>query len=183
PVQVGDPITITSTICGRGNFDRANAPVLEDESGWHKYPPSSKFKQDDEVGISGAKTFEMVLSPNEKKQTLPILAFCYFDPVKEHYVTLRSEPIAITVQGGPTPTQSAVASATAPAVPATAASPSSSGQPAGVGKPADILYQLTERPTSTESFSPFYTRSAFWIAQLVPLLAVIGFAGWKLGQV
>ena len=67
-VQVGDPITVTNTISGRGNFDRVNAPVIEDERGWHKYPPSSKFKQDDEVGLSGTKTFETVLSPNEKKQ-------------------------------------------------------------------------------------------------------------------
>src|SRR5881394_1681881 len=99
-VQVGDPITVTSTISGRGNFDRVNAPAVEDEHGWHKYPPSSKFKQDDEVGISGTKTFEMVLSPNENKQTLPVLAFSYFDPAKERYITLRSEPEAITVQGG-----------------------------------------------------------------------------------
>src|SRR5436190_127248 len=73
-VQVGDPITVTNTISGRGNFDRVNAPVIEDERGWHKYPPSSKFKQDDEVGLSGTKTFEMVLSPNEKKPGLPLLA-------------------------------------------------------------------------------------------------------------
>ncbi len=56
-LQVGDPITVTTAISGRGNFDRVNAPVVEDERGWHKYPPSSKFKQDDEVGISATKTF------------------------------------------------------------------------------------------------------------------------------
>src|SRR5213596_3996500 len=94
-VQVGDPITVTTTISGRGNFDRVNAPAIEDERGWHKYPPSSKFKQDDEVGISGTKTFEMVLSPNEKKPGLPLLAFSYFDPVKAQYVTLPSQPIPI----------------------------------------------------------------------------------------
>src|SRR5213083_1042838 len=99
-VQVGDPITVTTTISGRGNFDRVNTPSLEDESGWHKYPPSSKFKQDDEVGISGTKTSETVISPNENKQSLPVLAFSYFDPAKEQYVTLHSEPTAITVQGG-----------------------------------------------------------------------------------
>src|SRR5213083_3502743 len=99
-VQVGDPITVTTTISGRGNFDRVNAPLLEDDRGWHKYPPSSKFKQDDEVGISGTKSFEMVVSPNENKQSLPVLAFSYFDPAKEQYVTLHSEPTAITVQGG-----------------------------------------------------------------------------------
>ena len=69
--QVGDPITVTTTITGRGNFDRVTAPVLEDERGWHKYPPSDKFKQDDDVGISGTKTFETVLSAKENKQALP----------------------------------------------------------------------------------------------------------------
>src|SRR5215469_15913476 len=107
-VQVGDPITVTTTISGRGNFDRVNAPLLEDDHGWHKYPPSSKFKQDDEVGISGEKTFETVLSPNENKQSLPELAFSYFDPAKEQYVTLHSETMAITVQGGaPAPAMAA----------------------------------------------------------------------------
>src|SRR2546421_10175381 len=90
-VQVGDPITVTSTITGRGNFDRMSGPTLEEERGWHKYPPSSKFKQDDDVGISGEKTFEMVIAPNEKKPAVPPLVFAYFDPGKENYVTLRSE--------------------------------------------------------------------------------------------
>jgi hypothetical protein len=176
-VQVGDPITVTAAISGRGNFDRVNAPVVEDERGWHKYPPSSKFKQDDEVGISGTKTFETVLSPNEKKQSLPLLAFSYFDPVKEQYVTVRSEPIAISVQGG------AVAANVAPtqpgsSPPATATRPVPATQ--STAKPQDILYQLTERPRAAESFAPFYTRRGFWGAQLIPLLALIGFAVWKI---
>src|SRR5437870_1966471 len=176
-VQVGDPITVTSTISGRGNFDRVNAPVVEDEHGWHKYPPSSKFKQDDEVGISGAKSFETVLSPNEKKQSLPMLAFSYFDPVKEQYVTLRSEPIAISVQGGAV---AANVAATQPgsSPPTTATRPVPATQ--STAKPQDILYQLTERPRFTESFAPIYTRRVFWGAQLIPLLALIGFAVWKI---
>src|SRR5437868_13070386 len=48
-VQIGDPITIKAAISGRGNFDRMDAPELSDERGWHKYPPSSNFKQD-EIG-------------------------------------------------------------------------------------------------------------------------------------
>ena len=175
-VQVGDPITVTSAISGRGNFDRVNAPVIEDERGWHKYPPSSKFKQDDEVGISGTKTFETVLSPNEKKQTLPPLAFSYFDPVKEQYVTVRSEPIAISVQGG-----AAVANVAADQ----AGSPASAKAPAGKSpapatKPQDILYQLTDRGRAMESFAPIYTRRFFWAAQLIPLLALLGFVVWKI---
>jgi BatD DUF11 like domain len=169
-VQVGDPITVTSTISGRGNFDRVNAPTLEDEHGWHKYPPSSKFKQDDEVGISGTKTFEMVLSPNEKKQSIPLLAFSYFDPVKERYMTLYSDPIAITVQGGAAPGPSIGAQPASPAQAATTAAPA---------KPQDILYQLTERGR-VQSFTPLYARPTFWTAQLIPLLALLGLAGWKI---
>ena len=178
-VQVGDPVTVTTTISGRGNFDRVNAPVVEDESGWHKYPPSSKFKQDDEVGISGTKTFEMVLSPNEKKQTLPLLAFSYFDPVKEQYVTLHGEPIPLSVEGSALVTQNAGASQPAAPFPTTVpvrpAAPTAS-------KPQDILYQLTERPRAAEAFAPIYANRLFWIAQLIPLLALVGFAGWRIRQ-
>src|SRR6266487_2984217 len=173
-VQVGDPITVTSTISGRGNFDRVNAPAIEDERGWHKYPPSSKFKQDDEVGLSGSKTFETVLSPNEKKQAVPVLAFSYFDPVKEQYVTLRSESIAITVQGGATAAQNITASQPASASPAKAVAPQRTE------KPQDILYQLTDRPAMAETFAPLYPRPVFWTVQLDTLLALIGLAGWKI---
>jgi len=171
-VQVGDPITVTSTISGRGNFDRVGAPVIDDERGWHKYPPSSKFAKDDEVGISGTKTFDTVLSPNEKKQSVPVMEFAYFDPVKEQYATLRSDPIAINVEGG------AVAAASPVAVPPESRR-SSVGTPA---KPHDILYQLAERPKVAQSFTPLYERPTFWSAQLIPLLALLGLIGWKFRQ-
>ena len=177
-VQVGDPITVTSTITGRGNFDRTNAPAIEDEHGWHKYPPSSKFKQDDDVGISGSKTFEMVLTPNEQKSNIPPFVFSYFNPLKESYVTLRSDAIPVRVEGG------AVAAATPPGstTPATA----SSGTPAVASakpqpKPQDILYQLTERGR-VQSFTPTYARPVFWMAQIFPLAALLGFIGLKIQQ-
>src|SRR2546423_1375489 len=179
-VQVGDPITITSTISGRGNFDRMNGPSLEDERGWHKYPPSSKFKQDDDVGISGEKTFEMVLAPNENKTAVPPLVFAYFDPVKDNYVTLRSDAMPITVEGGAAPAPSAAA----PSKP-TASTPSTTASaaptPAATAKPADILYQLNDLGR-VRSFTPLYGRSVFWIAQLLPLLLLLGFVGWKIKQ-
>jgi BatD DUF11 like domain len=177
-VQVGDPITVTTTISGRGNFDRVNAPLLEDDRGWHKYPPSSKFKQDDEVGISGTKTFETVISPNENKQNLPVLAFSYFDPAKEQYVTLHSEPMAIAVQGG---AASNVAAQPPSSSPATVAR----GRPtiSNSTKPNDILYQLTEPSRTVGSFEPLYTRRGFWAAQSLPLMALLVFAGWKIRRV
>ena len=175
-VQVGDPITVTSTIAGRGNFDRMNGPALEDERGWHKYPPSSKFKQDDDVGMSGEKTFEMVIAPNEKKPAVPPLVFAFFDPVKETYVTLRSTAVPIQVEGGAGPS-----AATAPAVAATSAAPTSTvgATPAPTAKPQDILYQLIDLGR-VRSFTPIYARPVFWIAQLVSFILLLGFVGWKI---
>src|SRR5215211_4049946 len=119
--QAGDPITVTSILTGRGNFDRVTAPVLDDERGWHQYPPSDKFKQDDDVGISGSKTFETVVSAKERKDKLPPLAFTFFDPVRESYVTLKSEEIPLQVQGGAPPAPAPVAAApSAPAAPPSA---------------------------------------------------------------
>ncbi len=173
-VQAGDPITVTATISGRGNFDRMNAPVLTDEHGWHKYPPSSKFKQDDDVGFSGEKTFETVIAPNEKKTALPPLAFAYFDPIKENYVTLRSDAIPIEVEGG----AAAAPTAAAPAASAKTTA-SAAPTPAPAAKPADILYQLTDLG-SARSFVPLYMRPVFWISQLAPLIGLLLFAGWKI---
>jgi len=177
-VQVGDPITVTSTIAGRGNFDRMNGPALEDERGWHKYPPSSKFKQDDDVGMSGEKTFEMVIAPNEKKPAVPPLVFAFFDPVKETYVTLRSTAVPIQVEGGAGPS-----AATAPTVAATSAAPTSTvdATPAPTAKPQDILYQLIDLGR-VRSFTPIYARPVFWIAQLASFILLLGFVGWKIRQ-
>ena len=173
--QVGDPITITATLTGRGNFDRVAAPVLSEEAGWHKYPASDSFKQDDDVGISGVKTFEMVVSAKENKTELPPLVFSFFDPVKEQYVTLRTEAIPLQIAGGaasaPTPAASAAPAAT---------DPTPSAAPTAAPRAADeILPQLDDRPAVAQSFTPLYRQQSFWLAQLVPLLALLAFLGWQ----
>jgi hypothetical protein len=172
--QLGDPFTVTARISGRGNFDRVTAPAFEDERGWRKYPPSANFKQDDDVGISGAKTFETVLSPNERKDKIPAQLFTYFDSLKEQYITLRGDPIPIRVEGGVAPI------ATAP--PAAATAPTTAASRAPAPKQQDILYQLTELPPTPQSFTPLYARRSFWLAQLFPLLALLAYVGWKMRQ-
>ncbi|MDQ6624877.1 MAG: BatD family protein [Verrucomicrobiota bacterium] len=173
--KAGDPITVTATISGRGNFDRVTAPTLQDENGWHAYPPNDKFKQDDDVGISGDKTFEIVLSANERKNKLSPFVFIFFDPVKETYVTLRSDAIPLVIDG-PAPKPAA----TVPT--AASGTPSASPTPAAKPDSQDILYQLTERPAGRATFQPLYERRNFWLAQLLPLLAVAGFIAWRLRQ-
>jgi len=171
-VQVGDPITIKASIAGRGNFDRMNAPELSDERGWHKYPPSSNFKQDDDVGISGTKSFELVVSPNEKLAAVPPLVFSYFDPAKERYITLQSEAVPIMVEGNAQPTPAVAGATTGPAA-----------NLPGPQKPQDILHQVNERGKIVQTFAPLYARSGFWLAQLLPLVLVLGLLGWKVQNI
>lgn len=177
--KAGDPITVTASVTGRGNFDRVAAPELNDDPGWHRYPSSDKFKQDDDVGISGEKTFETVLSANERKDKLPPLSFSFFDPIKEKYVTLRSDEIPLQIEGpAPAPAPTSNAAQAANPAPANAITP----PPAPKPQEQDILYQLADRPAAAETFAPLYTRRVFWAAQLLPLLGLVGFVGWRLRQ-
>jgi hypothetical protein len=172
--QVGDPLTVTATISGRGNFDRVSAPTLEDDRGWHTYPPGSNFKADDEIGISGTKTFEMVLTPNEPKRAVPPLVFSFFNPLKEQYVTLKGDKLPVVVEGGTAPAAPpAIASAGTPP-------PQASARPTAAPQGQDILYQLTDHGRWNQAFTPVFQEPVFWAAQALPFLGLIGFFGWEI---
>ncbi|MBA2433933.1 MAG: protein BatD [Chthoniobacterales bacterium] len=172
--QVGDPLTVTATISGRGNFDRVTAPTLEETRGWHTYPPGSNFKADDEIGVSGTKTFEMVVTPNEPKKAVPPLVFTFFNPLKEQYVTLKGDKVPVVVEGGTAPAATpAVASAGTPP-------PQPSARPTAAPQGSDILYQLTDHGGWGATFAPVFQQPVFWAAQAVPLLGLVGFFGWEM---
>lgn len=172
-VQIGDPITVKATIAGRGTFERVTAPALSEPDGWHTYPPTSTFKNDDDVGISGTKTFEMVMSPTQKKKTVPSLAFSFFDPVKEKYFALSSDAIPVTVEGS-----APVASTPAVGAPAvTAQTPPTATAPQAT-RP-EILPTLNQRGAAQTTFAPLYLRREFWLAQLVPLALALALGFWK----
>ena len=172
--QVGDPLTVTASISGRGNFDRVTAPTLENDRGWHTYPPGSNFKADDDIGISGTKTFEVVLTPNEPKKAVPSLLFSYFNPIKESYVTLRGDKLAVVVEGGAAP------SAT-PAIANVSGTPNAqSTRPTAPSKDQDILYQRTDHRSWSQTFIPVFQRPVFWATQAIPFLGLIGFFGWEM---
>jgi hypothetical protein len=172
--QVGDPLTVTASISGRGNFDRVTAPTLENERGWHTYPPGSNFKADDDIGISGTKTFELVLTPNEPKKAVPPLVFSFFNPLKEQYVTLKGDKLPVMIEGGAAPSATpAIASAGSPA-------PQANARPTAAPNDQDILYQRTDHGGWGQTFIPVFQRPVFWAAQAIPFLGLIGFFGWQM---
>jgi len=171
-LNTGDPITLKLKISGRGNFDMISAPHIVEEIGWRSYPPSSKFTADDDVGISGSKTFEMALIPEEKKAKLPVVEFSYFDPIAEKYVTLNADRLPIAVEGQGTP------------APVAQASPASQpvSTPIAAKSVNDINYLLTGPAHWGESFDPIFTEPVFWKSQGVPFLAFLAFIGFQVNR-
>lgn len=98
-LATGDPITLTITVSGKGNFDRVSAPKLCDIKGWKIYSPGSEFKPKGGSGYIGRKIFEQAIIPESAKMDkIPSITFSYFDTQKKKYKTLRTKAIPITVK-------------------------------------------------------------------------------------
>jgi len=112
--MVGDPITIKMRIKGTGNFDRVSIPALKMDEKWKTYRPSASFKPLNSAGYNGEKSFEQAVIPtNNAIKTIPPITFCYFDTEKEKYITLKTNPIPLTVTAAQThPGQAATSKAT-----------------------------------------------------------------------
>ncbi len=101
PVELapGDPITLTMTVSGQGNFDRVQAPMLSQEKGWKSYTPSSEFLKDGSPG-QGKKVFEQALVMKDSALTaIPPIVFSYFDPSATAYKTVQADAIPLRIQG------------------------------------------------------------------------------------
>jgi len=94
----GDPLTLRMRVTGSGNFDRVDSAMLEHVDQWKTYPPKSSFSAADALGYKGEKTFEQpVVALKSGPQTLPELAFSYFDPTTRSYETARSRSLNVVI--------------------------------------------------------------------------------------
>jgi len=159
-VAAGEPLTLTTTLTGEGNFARVQAPAFPETAGWKSYPAKGEFAPADASGGEGRKTFTRPLIPRGGDVTeIPPVRFSYFDPERAEYVTLETQPIPVTVTGAPTPAGDAPEAA-APAAPS---------------------LQRATGP-GTRSLRPLWERTGFRIAVLAAaaaLAAGLGIARWR----
>lgn len=169
-VQLGDPVTMKITVSGRGSFDRVAAPELVDPAGWHAYPAKGDLQADDELAISGSKTFEMAVVPETKKVEMPRFAFVYFDPAAAKYVTLNSERTPLVVEGSAPPPPPVAKKGLS----VTEASPSASSGPEPTPPvPTDIVGLRYDAGRPGADFTPLYERRGFLLAQAVPTAGLL----------
>ena len=162
-VTAGDPITITMKIKGRGALEALKMPSFESWREFKQYQETSSVTHDDEIGLSGTKTFEKVVIPNNAEiKTLPEIRYSFFDPLEEKYETLVHAPTAVTVQ----PNLAAVSQPTVIA------------DTGGFSRPQNIATNIVHiKPhfgSIASSTSPWLTQPWFLWTQLIPIL---GWAG------
>jgi hypothetical protein len=103
-VNVGEAVTVTIEIKGRGNLRKITVPVLPRLEGWKAYAPREAAAVDPGDGTSGVKTAEVLLLPERPGAvTVPALAFDYFDPDAGRYARATSTPLTLSAVGEAAP--------------------------------------------------------------------------------
>ncbi|MDQ5890860.1 MAG: hypothetical protein QG604_734 [Candidatus Dependentiae bacterium] len=98
-VELNEPITVTFSVIGNGNFDAIVAPTLQLPETMEVYPSTSSCVFDPAVPNKGTKSFEYIMQIGEQGvHEIPAQRFTYFDTIKGSYCTLLSEPVSIQVK-------------------------------------------------------------------------------------
>ena len=98
-LAVGDPITVKAQISGTGLLDAVRLPEQPLWRDFKTYAPAMKVDSSDPLGLTGVKSFEQVVIPqNHEVKMLPPLQFTFFDPNQKTYRTLNGTAVPLTVR-------------------------------------------------------------------------------------
>ncbi len=98
---VGDPVSLTVQIEGRGNLTTLSPPRLDSVPGLVAYEPTVEADLvRNGPQLRGSKTFTYTLVPQAGgRHTTPAVRFSYFNPEAGQYETLRSQGTPLQVMG------------------------------------------------------------------------------------
>jgi len=165
----GDPLTLRLKITGTGNFDRVSSSMLGEVNGWKTYQPTAKFTPADSAGYSGEKAFEQAVIPMQSgRQTVPLLAFSFFNPDTRRYELKRAAPLRVEVSPAST---GALANATAAAA---KVSPSPASEPPRDGLRPDHI----QTGNTVATLRPLYFQPWFVGTQSALALCFAGGLVW-----
>ena len=165
-ITMGEPVILTFSVAGVGNFDYVRCPALADDKNWRPYTPTSTttFDPSDESRTHAVKTFEQSVIPRKNGNVpLPAVAFSYFDPYAKRYVTVPINLPTIAVTG---------------AMPLPAPAPADGIEASAPPVVADtFLPNRADLGSLQTSMVPAYRYSWFWMVQgalaALPLLGLL----------
>ncbi len=100
-VSLGDPVRLTFSISGKGNFTSMPAPSFEKNKDFKIGPPAFSFEGNMQTKFEGTQNFEYVITPlSPGLLQIPLLHFSYFDPVLENYQSISSVEHPLRVDPG-----------------------------------------------------------------------------------
>ncbi|MEJ2056816.1 MAG: BatD family protein, partial [Desulfofustis sp.] len=116
-IRVGEPITLSMSVSGTGNFSRVEAPAVSETDSLKLYTPHDTFTPGSSPH-EGVKRFEqaaVITDPSVSR--VPPVAFSFFYPDRGTYQTLFSDPVEVSVAPDPEATmnQGRLSGGTAPA--------------------------------------------------------------------
>jgi len=194
-VEPGEPITLSISIRGQGNFDRVDPPVFPEHvrSAWRTYSPVATFHPADVSGLAGEKIFEQaVVARNGNIVQIPALSFSYFDPKQGAYVSTETKPIPVQIVSAPaapttvqpTPVQPQPVS---PANTATTAPPQGQAAEATIEPSAAAVTGLAPLHLETGKvvgvIQPIYRTLLFQLYLLICLIVIVAAAVLKIRQI
>jgi hypothetical protein len=100
-VQLGQPVTVSVILEGRGNLKNAVVPPMTGPASLRIYDPTSTDKLTSAKGkIGGRRIQEYLVMPQQTGTvTLAPLSISYFNPASGRYETSTSEPIELKATG------------------------------------------------------------------------------------
>ncbi|MEM9227312.1 MAG: BatD family protein, partial [Verrucomicrobiota bacterium] len=161
--EQGEPVELSLTIEGAGNFAYIDMPELAGTDGWRLYNAEEDFESVNRYDYQGQKRFTYFVAPAEVgKQRTPAIAFNYFDPVQEAYMVPELSAPEVDVQPAPPGSRPILLDAEAI---------SDAANRGPVLEPP-----MAELGSWHGGVRPLFTEPLFITAQLVPLVAVVFFA-------
>jgi hypothetical protein len=162
-VEVNEAISLEVKISGRGNIKSIPEPSVPEIDGFRIEKASSDYgmsQVNSEIG--GTKTFEYVLIPRIPGTfTLPPVSLNYFNPESERYITVKTQPVTLTVAGTPLSADSEL-----PYKPVV-------GRTINL-KETDIRYIKTDDVDLEKRGEILLTSPVFVAITVIPLLALVG---------
>jgi hypothetical protein len=169
-VGAGDPVTLKIVINGRGNLDNLKLPELNWPD-FKAYTPSMTVSPEDQLGLSGTKTFEQVIVPQSASiHEIPALSLAYFDPEKKQYAHLAQAAVPLTIRP----------SAGGPIVPTIVAGQNS--EPDEPQNRTDIVHIKADPGPLVAFAPPLFRQPWFLILQALPLFGLVGVSLWRKRQ-
>ena len=164
--KVNEPVQLTVRVSGEGNIETLPDPAWPEFADWRVVElPAAADSQVVDGRITGSRTYGIAMVPTKAGQlTIPGIAYTYFDPNLEEYVTVSAAPIVVSVSEGDGPSPPP---------------PSLDVETADDEDDSEARYVKAVPSSLRQSRGELTDSLTYWAAWGIPALAIAGAVAWR----